>query len=96
MTLFNSATCLLPFPMSKEDQEQKLVSKGGIITDGVLAVCFFLFMRWVLKPHVPSVDDDSIALVASFTSLCLTLVFWLAASMLRVTWVDWHRRKDGN
>ena len=81
--------------MSEEDQEQKLASKAGIITDLVLAVLFFLFMRWVLKSHVPSNDPEIIGLIASFTSLCLTLVFWLAASMLRVTWVDWARKKAG-
>lgn len=80
--------------MSKEENEQKLVSKGGLVTDFVLAVAFFLFMRWVLASHVPSQDPDTVALMSSFTSLCLTLVFWLAASMLRVTWVDWSRKKD--
>jgi len=84
---------LKPHTMSKEENEQKLVSKEGLVTDVVLSVAFFLFMRWVLAPHVPSQDPDTVALIASFTSLCLTLVFWLAASMLRVTWVDWSRNK---
>ncbi len=78
-----------------EEKERKLISKSGTITDLVLAVLFFLFMRWVLKSHVPSNDPEIIDLIASFTSLCLTLVFWLAASMLRVTWVDWARKKAG-
>ena len=78
-----------------EEKERKLISKSGTITDLVLAVLFFLFMRWVLKSHVPSNDPEIIGLIASFTSLCLTFVFWLAASMLRVTWVDWARKKSG-
>ena len=78
-----------------EEKERKLISKSGTITDLALAVLFFLFMRWVLKSHVPSNDPEIIGLIASFTSLCLTLVFWLAASMLRVTWVDWARKKAG-
>ncbi len=80
--------------MNKEVEEQKLVSKGGLVTDVVLSVAFFLFMRWVLAPHVPSQDPDTVAFMSSFTSLCLTLVFWLAASMLRVTWIDWSRNKE--
>ena len=78
-----------------EEKERKLISKSGTITDLALAVLFFLFMRWVLKSHVPSNDPEIISLIASFTSLCLTLVFRLAASMLRVTWVDWARKKAG-
>ncbi|SVB85238.1 uncharacterized protein METZ01_LOCUS238092 [marine metagenome] len=78
-----------------EEKERKLISKSGTITDLVLAVLFFLFMRWVLKSHVPSNDPEIIGWIASFTSLCLTFVFWLAASMLRVTWVDWARKKAG-
>lgn len=78
-----------------EEKERKLISRSGTITDLALAVLFFLFMRWVLKSHVPSDDPEIIGLIASFTSLCLTLVFWLAASMLRVTWVDWARKKAG-
>ena len=82
--------------MSEKNQEPKLASKAGLITDFALAVLFFWFMRWVLKSHVPSDDPEIIGLIASFTSLCLTLVFWLAASMLRVTWVDWARKKSWN
>ncbi len=78
-----------------EEKGRKLISRSGTITDLVLAVLFFLFMRWVLKSHVPSNDPEIIGLIASFTSLCLTFVFWLAASMLRVTWVDWARKKAG-
>ena len=78
-----------------EEKERKLISRSGTITDLALAVLFFLVMRWVLKSHVPSDDPEIISLIASFTSLCLTLVFWLAASMLRVTWVDWARKKAG-
>ncbi|MFP6887321.1 MAG: hypothetical protein VB997_07140 [Opitutales bacterium] len=78
-----------------EEKGRKLISRSGTITDLALAVLFFLFMRWVLKSHVPSNDPEIISLIASFTSLCLTLVFWLAASMLRVTWVDWARKKAG-
>ena len=78
-----------------EEKGRKLISRSGTITDLALAVLFFLFMRWVLKSHVPSNDPEIIGLIASFTSLCLTLVFWLAASMLRVTWVDWARKKAG-
>ena len=45
--------------MSKDD-EQPLVSINGIITDLILTVIFFLFMTYVLVPHVPSEDPTTI------------------------------------
>tara|TARA_B100000579_G_scaffold345478_1_gene298165 strand:+ start:569 stop:820 length:252 start_codon:yes stop_codon:yes gene_type:complete len=80
--------------MSKEKEETKLVSRKGIIVDAILTVLFFLFMLQVFKPHVPSNDPDTITIVAAYTSLSITGVFWFAAGMLRVTWVDWLRQKN--
>jgi hypothetical protein len=36
------------------DAEQTLFSKKGVVLNLVLSVFFFLFMREVLVPHVPS------------------------------------------
>ncbi|MBU61796.1 MAG: hypothetical protein CMI26_04765 [Opitutae bacterium] len=80
--------------MSKEKEEIKLISKNGRIIDAALTVIFFIFMCDVFKSHVPSNDPDIILYVAAYTSLCITGVFWLAAGMLRVTWVDWLRQKN--
>lgn len=80
--------------MSKEKEEIKLISKNGLIVDAILTILFFLLMLEVFKPHVPSNDPDTITLVAAYTSFCITGVFWLAAGMLRVTWVDWLRQKN--
>ncbi len=80
--------------MSKDQEETKLVSRNGLIVDGVLTALFFWFMLEVFKPHVPSTDPDTITLVAAYTSLCISGVFWFAAGMLRVTWVDWLRQKN--
>ncbi len=76
------------------DDQPKLVSRIGILVDlGVTAV-FFLFMWSVLGPHVPSDDPTTIGWVAAYTSLCLTGVFWLSASMFRVTLVHYlHSKK---
>ena len=77
-----------------ENSDQPLVTKKGIATDLVLSVLFFLFMREVLVPHVPSQDPTAVLVVSSMTSLCMTGVFWIAANMLRVTWVDYNRSKE--
>lgn len=76
-----------------ENQDQPLVSGKGIANDLFLSLLFFLFMREVLVPHVPSEDPTAIFIVSSMTSFCMTGVFWIAANMLRVTWVDYNRKK---
>jgi|TARA_B100000282_G_C31402158_1_gene340628 hypothetical protein len=76
-----------------ENQDQPLVSGKGIANDLFLSLLFFLFMREVLVPHVPSEDPTAILIVSSMTSFCMTGVFWIAANMLRVTWVDYNRKK---
>lgn len=80
--------------MSK-DPSQPLVSKKGVLIDLGLSVLFFLFMREVLVPHVPSQDPTSVLIVSSMTALCMTGVFWIAANMFRVTRVDYNQRKKG-
>jgi len=77
--------------MSSEETNTPLVSKKGIVIDLALTVCFFLFMREVLVPHVPSQDPVAVNIVASMTSFCMSGVFWLAAGMFRVTLVDDQR-----
>ena len=77
-----------------EKQEPKLISLKLHVLNAVLTVAFFIFMRGVFMNHVPSLDSDVINLVASFTSLCISGVFWMAAGMLTVTWVDWARSKE--
>jgi hypothetical protein len=79
--------------MSKEPQPTSLVSKKGIVIDLALTACFFLFMREVLVPHVPSQDPVAVTIVSSMTAFCMSGVFWLAAGMFRVTLVDYQRNK---
>lgn len=76
-----------------ENSEKTLFTVGGVIIDLVLSVIFFLLMRKILVPHVPSQDPNAVLIVSSMTSFCMTGVFWIAANMLRVTWVDYNRRK---
>lgn len=75
------------------DSDQPLVTKKGVSVDLVLSVLFFLFMREVLVPHVPSQDPTSVFIVSSMTAFCMTGVFWIAANMFRVTRVDYNLRK---
>ena len=81
--------------MSDQTEDKPLVSKTGIVVDLILSIAFFLFMFWVLMPHVPSYDPKTIYIVAGMTSLCMTGVFWIAANMFRVTLVDYQRKNKG-
>lgn len=83
--------------MPTEPKPTPLVSKKGIVIDLVLTACFFLFMREVLVPHVPSQDPLAVNIVSSMTAFCMSGVFWLAAGMFRVTLVDYQRnQKSGD
>jgi len=75
--------------MTEESSSPKLISKKGVVIDLILSVIFFLFMREVLIPHVPSQDPLAVNIVSSMTSFCMSGVFWLAAGMFRVTLVDY-------
>jgi len=75
--------------MSEESPSQPLITKKGVLIDLFLSVLFFLFMREILVPHVPSQDPTAVAIVSSMTSFCMSGVFWLAAGMFRVTLVDY-------
>ena len=83
--------------MSKDSTQQPLITRKGALIDLVLAVFFFLFMREVLIPHVPSQDPLAVNIVSSMTSFCMSGVFWIAAGMFRVTRGDYLRnKKNGN
>ena len=75
----------------KEEKPQFTKTGSGIIL--FITIGFFLFMRVVLMPHVPSQDPDAVNIVASMTSFCMTGVFWIAANMFGVTWLDYSKRK---
>ena len=79
--------------MSDQTEDKPLVSKTGIVVDLILSVSFFAFMFWVLMPHVPSYDPNTVYIVAGMTSFCMTGVFWIAANMFRVTLIDYQRRQ---
>jgi len=74
-------------------EEEPLITKSRSVIIFVISVGFFVFMRGVLMPHVPSQDPFAVNIVASMTSFCITGVFWIAANMFGVTWVDYSRRK---
>ena len=82
--------------MSDESKEQPLISRTGLLIDAILSIAFFLFMTYVLMPHVPSEDPTTVKIVAGMTSFCMTGVFWLAANMFRVTYVDFQRTRKDN
>ena len=80
--------------MSDENKDKPLISFYGFIFDALLSIAFFIFMTYVLMPHVPSEDTNVILFIAGMTSFCMTGVFWLATNMFIVTLVDFQRTKE--
>lgn len=79
--------------MLDDSEEKPLISLYSLIFGAILSIAFFLFMTYILMPHVPSVDFTVVLIVAGMTSFCMTGVFWLATNMFIVTLVDFQRRK---
>lgn len=77
-----------------EKSQPPLVTKSRTITVLFLSVLFFFIMREILVPHVPSQDPTAVLVVSSITSFCMSGVFWIAANMLLVTWVDFNQKKE--
>ena len=66
--------------------ENRLTTPVSLLVDAVLVIAFFVFMFFVLGPHVPSNDKADIALWAGLTSACMSGVFWLCIQMFRVVY----------
>jgi hypothetical protein len=73
--------------------EERLVTPVSLVVDLILVVAFFLYMYWVLAPHVPSHDPKMITLWGALGSACLTGTFWLALQMLRVVFRAQRRER---
>ncbi|MGF1482855.1 MAG: hypothetical protein ACFBZ8_00655 [Opitutales bacterium] len=77
----------------REDQSKQLLTKVGVLTDTALAVVFFLVFTFVvIPPHVPGHDTGLLYLYSAYTSFCLSMVFWMALGLFRVTLVDHKKR----
>lgn len=65
--------------------EHKHTSPASLLIDAVLVIGFFLFIFWLVSPHVPSNDKKMILLWGGLCAACMTGVFWLCVQMFRVT-----------
>jgi len=68
-----------------ESPKMRLVTPASLALDAILVAAFFVYMYGVISPHVPSNDPHMIRLWGAITTSCLTVVFWLAVQMFRVT-----------
>ena len=64
--------------------ETKLTSPASLFLDAVLVIGFFLFILWIVAPHVPTNDKTMTLLWGGLCSACMTCVFWLCVQMFRV------------
>lgn len=77
-------------------EDTKLISPMGAIVDVIITVIFCIFMTWVLIPHVPAYTLKVQLIGSLMGSVPMSLMFWIAVSMFRVTVVDMkRRRKEG-
>lgn len=70
---------------SMAQPETKFTTPTSLAIDAVLCAGFFIFLYFVVSPHVPSSDKSMILLWGGLTAACMTGVFWLCVQMFRVT-----------
>jgi hypothetical protein len=64
--------------------EMKLTSPASLVVDAILVGGFFLFIFWLVAPHVPTNDKSMVLLWGGLCTACMTGVFWLCVQMFRV------------
>lgn len=67
-----------------QPEPSPLIRKSDFIVDVIVVAAFFALMFWLLRSHVPSNDPKMVALWGGLGAACMSGVFWLAVSMLRV------------
>ncbi|HCR36727.1 MAG TPA: hypothetical protein DIU37_01100 [Opitutae bacterium] len=72
---------------------QKLISTKAVIFDLFLTAIFFVCMVWVCDSHVFIEVEPTRTILACFTALCLTGVFWLGLQLFRVTLSDQRQQR---
>lgn len=76
-----------------ENTKQTLVSAKAIVFDIFLSIAFFVYMAWVCRSHVFIEQEPVLTILACFTSLCITGVFWIGLQYFRVTLTDQRNRR---
>lgn len=76
-----------------ETTKQTLVSAKAIIFDILLSIGFFGYMAWVCRSHVFIEQEPILTILACFTALCVTGVFWIGIQYFRVTLTDQRKRR---
>ena len=67
---------------------QKLITKKGLVFDLFLTAIFFAFFAWFLRPYVPAQSEVFTTIFAIFTASCLSALFLLVLQMFRVIFND--------
>jgi predicted branched-subunit amino acid permease len=57
---------------------------AAIAVDFVLCALFFALIFYFVRSHVMSENTTMILIFSTYTTLCVTGVFWMAIQMLRV------------
>lgn len=78
----------------KEPVHAKLISPIWIVVDIILAGIFFFFMFNLMKSFAPGETENTIRILGGITAFCLTLFFWLALQLFRVTLTDQIRNNN--
>ena len=79
--------------MSSSDE--KKASFGNQIVNLVLTGIVFLFFTWILRPFVPAKTELLNLLFSAYASMTLTLTFYFALNMFRIT-LDDHKNRENS
>ena len=71
---------------------QKLITKKGIVIDLIITTIVFCFLAWILRPYVPAQTEVYTNIFAIFTASCLAGLFWFVLQMFRVVFTDMQLR----
>lgn len=78
--------------MSSSDETR--AGFGNPIINLILTALVFLFWAWILRPYVPAKTELNQWILASFAGIALTVTFYFALNMFRVTLNDHKQREN--
>lgn len=73
-----------PAQTAESGQMEKFTTPLSLVIDAILVIAFFVFMFFVIRPHVQSENPLFIAIWGGGSAACMSGVFWLAIQMFRV------------
>ena len=87
---------LIIFIMEATDFSSKLITKLSVLINLLMTLVVFALFTFYLIDFVPIHEKQNplyAVFWSAFTSVCLSGVFWLSASMFSVVLIDYRNRR---